>query len=189
MADLKRWAKDMKKSARVMILLLAALFGLFAVLAAFGPLTHKTQNAKNLVVLADMKDRVQAVREFQRQNARLPSNQEIAALSSVLPIRYFRYEYQIETSPISRDPDFPKNWPTAGGWVLSFWRGEWKEYYSSWDDRYTLSTPLTLCDGYGFPLAVAIGLVLMSRLSFLQNRKKEPNQAPEPTAAAGRGSS
>ena len=163
----------MKKTARITILILAVLFALIAALGAFGPLTHKTQNAKNLLVLADMKDRVQGVREFQRQNARLPSNEEIAVLSSALPVRHFRYQYQIETSPISHDRDFPKNWPAAGGWVLSFWRGEWREYYSSWDDRYTLSTQLTAWDDYGFPLVVAIGLVLFSRLSFLRNKKKE----------------
>jgi hypothetical protein len=164
----------MKKAARIAIILLAVLFALIAALAAFGPLTHKTQNAKNLLVLADMKDRVQAVREFQRQNERLPSKEELAGLSSALPVRYFRYDYYIETSKVSHDPDYPQDWPATGGWVLSFWRGEWWEYYSSWDDRYTLSKQLTAWDGYGFPLAVAIGLVLLSRVSFLQNRKKQP---------------
>lgn len=168
----------MKKAARITILLLAALFGLVAALAAFGPLTHKTQNAKNLVVLADMKDRVQVVREFQRKNERLPSKEELAALSSALPVRYFRYDYQIETSKVSHDPDYPHNWPATGGWVLMFWRGEWWEYYSSWDDRYTLSKQLTAWDNYGFPVAVAIGLVLLSRVGFLQDRKRQqPNQS------------
>ena len=166
----------MKKVARITILLFAVPFFLIAALAAFGPLTHKTQNAKNFIVLADMKERVEAVREFQRQKARLPTDEELAALSSALPVRLHRYEYHIEASKGSSDPDYPQNWPATGGWVLSFWRGEWWEYYSSWDDRYTLSKQLTAWDGYGFPLAVAIGLVLVSRVGFLQDRKKQPNK-------------
>lgn len=164
----------MKKAAKIILCILAPFFALLAAWGAFGPLNHKTQNAKNLLVLADMKDRVQAVRDFQRQNARFPDKEELAHLSRALPVRYHLYDYYLSFSPLSGDREYPKGWPSAGGWVLCFWRGEWSEYYSSWDDRYSLSVQLTAWDDYGFALSVSIVLFLLSRMPFLRKTNIPP---------------
>jgi hypothetical protein len=134
------------------------------------------QVAKNRLVLADMQDRVTAIEAFQSREARLPSVDELASISQALPVRYFDYDYQLDTTADGGvDSGYPRGWPASGGWVLWFWRGEWAEYYSSWDRHYTLVDQLSWW-AFSWPgsigFAIAAGLLLLSRLPLLRGAKQ-----------------
>ena len=137
--------------------------------------TGGKQVAKNRLVLADMQDRVTAIEAFQSREARLPSAGELASISQTLPVRYFQYDYQLDTTAGGGvDSGYPQGWPASGGWVLWFWRGEWAEYYSSWDRHYTLGDQLSWW-AFSWPgilgFAIAAGLLLLSRLPLLRGPK------------------
>ncbi|MCX7008286.1 MAG: hypothetical protein NTY53_13740, partial [Kiritimatiellaeota bacterium] len=119
--------------------------------------------------LANMQDRVQAVQEFQVRHLRLPDQQELNRLSEGLPDRLgFHRNYCIRESPPlsgSGVVGFPSGWPVAGGWALEFSRGESRDYYSSWDNHYTLTGQLSWRVFWGplwWPLQCAgIGSILL----------------------------
>jgi hypothetical protein len=118
----------------------------------------RTQTARNRMLLADMRDRVDAVRAFQSKEGRLPSESEVASISRELPWRSDDYPYYIYTAPDQfRDSRFQSEPPASGGWVLAFWRGESHAYYCSWDDYYNLSDELSVWS-YSITWFAALGL-------------------------------
>lgn len=120
--------------ARYILLLLAIVFsGLSCLL-----LLSAKQISKNRLELADMRDRVGAVRRFQTEQGRLPNDKEFRTLCTSLPVRYFSFQYYIASKPEDCTIQIPEGWK-SGGWVMWYWRGEWFEHYSSWDDYYTLA--------------------------------------------------
>jgi hypothetical protein len=149
-----------RSAIRRVILSVAIIIALLSLLDIAG---GWRQIAKNRSVLADMEARVSAIKEFQRAEGRLPSETELAGISERLPTRYFGYDYQLDTRPGGRvDSGYPTGWPASGGWVLWFWRGEWAEYYSSWDGHYTLRDQLSwwaFCWPSVIALAAAVALV------------------------------
>src|SRR4030095_8756336 len=157
-----------------MRLLMKALMRTLAVIAiAFSLLVGGLigrQIFKDNLVLADMRDRVVAVREFQSKEGRLPSETELADISSKQLRRYHDYDYRISTfTKQFSDSRFQKQWPASGGCVLSFCRGEWNEYYTSWDDRYTLLDGLSILSYRTFWLA-ACGVVVATLLLLASRR-------------------
>jgi hypothetical protein len=138
--------------------------------------TSGKQIAKNRLVLADMQDRVSAIEGFQSREGRLPTAGELASMSQTLPVRYLQYDYELQTRPGGGiDSDYPQGWPASGGWILSFWRGEWTEYYSSWDRHYTLADQLSWW-AFSWPgvvgFGIAAGLLLLCRSPLLRGPKQ-----------------
>jgi hypothetical protein len=149
---------------------------LTAVLSLIVVAAGANQVAKNRRVLADMEDRVAAIEALQSREARLPSTDELASISQTLPVRYFQYDYHLDTTAGGgADPSYPQGWPASGGWVLWFWRGEWAEYYSSWDRHYTLGDQLSwwaFCWPGIIGFAIAAGLLVLSRSPLLRGAKQ-----------------
>ena len=109
-----------------------------------------------------------------RAGCRLPKR--LASISEAQPVRYHQYDYHLDTTAGGGvDSGYPQGWPASGGWVLWFWRGEWAEYYSSWDGHYTLADQLSWWD-FCWPnlvgFAIAAGLLLLSRLPLLRDPKQ-----------------
>jgi len=130
----------MRRIIQFVFIVLTAISGLLSLMV----LGTAQQISKNRGELADMKDRVQAIQDFHNRNSRFPSHEELKQLSDSLRTRWYRKEYYLDISPRENTrTGYPSNWPATGGWVLSFWRGEWDEYYSSWDDHYTLADKLS----------------------------------------------
>ena len=129
---------------------------------------------KNQKILADMKDRVVAIRGFQKDRERLPTKNELKSISSSLPLRYTTYDYELQTS--SKGMLSRTNWPQSGGWALSFWREEWTEYYTSWNEEYSLTQKASWW-GFCGPLLVCpvVGALLFftSRLPALRSMKSK----------------
>ena len=164
------FVRPLKLLARSILLALAIIFGFISALIPF----TGGQIQKNRLLLADMRDRVDAVREFHTRNLRLPTQREFTPLSASLPARSHLYDYQINQSGSSNDPFAPRESPYAGGWTLSIWRGEWNDFYSSWDNRYTLSDRLSYRAFWGWLLwspLLAIGLLFLRRHRFLRDNK------------------
>jgi hypothetical protein len=162
-----------RSAIRRILITAASIVALVALLDVAG---SRRQIAKNRSILADMQDRVAAIEEFERKEARLPSETELSEISERLPTRYFRYDYQLDTrSGGAIDAGYPTGWPVSGGWVLWFWRGEWAEYYSSWDRHYTLSEQLSWW-AFSWPsvsaLAAAVALVLLNQLRVFRAREQ-----------------
>ena len=134
------------------------------------------QVAKNRRTLADMQERIAAIEAFQSKEARLPSDEELARIDQGLPVRDSRFNYWLDTTPYRvAQPGYPQGWPASGGWVLRLWRGEWEEYYSSWDRHYTLGDQLSWW-AFSWPgfigFAIAGVLFLLSRLPLLRSRDR-----------------
>jgi hypothetical protein len=134
------------------------------------------QAAKNKTVLADMKDRVSAVQAFASKEGRLPDRKEFTNLIASLPVRFTTFDYQLsdarETTPVKIEG--LQTWP-KGGWVLYFWRGEWFEWYSSWNDHYSLADQVTIWS-FGGSFMIATGLVGLACFSALGHKRlrKDP---------------
>ena len=132
----------------------ATAIGVF-VLSFFALLLSSKQISKNRLELADMQDRVEAVKKYYREKGHLPNNDAFQALSDALPVRYMRSPYHFASSERDSEVAVSTQWPT-NGWVISYWRGEWHEYYTSWNEYYTLTEQSTW---WGF-----CGIVLFSPL-------------------------
>lgn len=95
------------------------------------------QLSRNRKVHGDFMDRVQLVSDFRNKEGRLPTDIELNQLSGSLPVRFFRYNYEINTT-LSKVTRPPHGELSVDNWTLSFWRGEWSEYYLSWNGENTL---------------------------------------------------
>ncbi len=82
-------------------------------------------------------------------------------------LKYYSHDY-----PSEAISEFGQ--PKDNGFVLAVWRGEWFEYYASWNSRSTL--PKSLADYYAtgnrwgdFILFISIGLVLFAGSFYLKH--------------------
>jgi hypothetical protein len=98
---------------------------------------------------------VRSVREFKAKAGRLPTNEDLYQLSG----------YYFGQPPPS--PGAPELHVPPGGWIIWYWRGEWPEYYTSWDDHYSLEEGLSLW-GFCRPLTfMPVAAVLCFVFSFV----------------------
>jgi hypothetical protein len=156
-----------KKGYRYLITTYAFMLGLLSVLV----IATIMQFANNYGELVSMKNCVRAVREFEKHNTRLPTNEELTRISKTLPDWGYRVECNIQTSRNAYDDRSPANWPKSGGWVLSYWRGSWNEYYSSWDDHYTLADAMSFKYYWGpFRFAPLLCVLLLAISCALRER-------------------
>jgi len=169
---------------RILIRCLLVTFGLiFLGLSGLVLLSGKQIN-KNRLELADMQDRVTAVEKFELKNYRAPTKEELHGLFTGLPVRHIANdEYDLASTPRDCPFEVPGGWPDTPGWVIYFWRGEWYEYYSSWNKHYTLTEqaswwgfcgPMLFC-----PLAAAI-FIGTSFLPAVRRKRPAVKNAPHP---------
>ena len=126
----------LRTAIRYLFLSIAIVFSGISLLVL---LVSGKQISQNRLELADMQDRVEAVKKFQKEQGHLPTDDELRVLPSCLPIRHFGNEYRVASNSRDCAIKIPEEWPKSGGWVMWFWRGEWHEYYSSWNNHYTLA--------------------------------------------------
>jgi hypothetical protein len=161
--------------------LLLTLGTIILIISGLMLLLSRKQIHKNRLELADMRDRVAAVEKFELKNNRLPAKDEFQALLAALPSRYGKHAYEIASSdncPIIVSGDSPK----TPGWVIFFWRGEWFEYYCSWNKYYTLTEQASWWGFCGIILFMPlVGCVLIAG-SFIPalNRKTDRAENPFP---------
>ena len=102
-----------------------------------------------------IKPRVEFIDSFRKLNNRLPSQKEF----KIWQYRFLNHDYrkrplsdslinEIESSLMDGDyirndsemydelKPYPKNIDWSKNYVLSVWRGEWNEYYTSWNNHY-----------------------------------------------------
>ena len=90
------------------------------------------------MLLADMRDVVAAIKSFQQRSGRLPTDAELSKIEDALPRRYpLKYDFCFGAPPSQPGENYPSE-AKNGGWMIWYWRGEWSEFYSSWDDHYSL---------------------------------------------------
>ena len=115
---------------------------IFLGLSSLMLLLSSKQIHKNQLQFADMQDLVAAVEKFELKNNRVPTKHEFTNLLVGLPIRYPE-AYEFASSPEECHVQIAGGWPKAPGWVIYYWRGEWYEYYSSWNKQNTLAEQAT----------------------------------------------
>jgi len=83
---------------------------------------------------------VRFIEDWKKAEGRLPSNSEFVKWRSAQPDQIFgarHVEFSTRDFPTEVTARFGP--PTESAYVLTFWRGEWNEYYASWRDRSSLS--------------------------------------------------
>lgn len=143
------------------ILLAMGLF--FSFFTALMIMVFLGQLTKNRKIYCDFNDRIQAVYEFRIRAGRLPTESELDQLSAMLPIRHSGFDYEINTTLAEVPQPMPGNL-NGDNWTLSFWRGEWSEYYLTWNGVNTLewqSSFFRMSTTFVFPpLIASIGCFL-----------------------------
>jgi hypothetical protein len=169
-------ASNISNSVRILIRAVFIVVGVFCVsVSALLFLAGSKQVAKNKAVFADMKDCVSAVQAFAIKEGRLPDHNEFTNIIATLPIRYHRYNYELSDSPEKARIQIEglKSWP-KGGWVLYFWRGEWHEWYSSWNGRYSMANQLTIWN-FGGPIIIGAALLGLGCFFAIQHKRLRKN--------------
>jgi hypothetical protein len=163
---------------RCLLLALGMIFlGLSVLLLLSGQ-----QIRKNRLELADMQDRVAAVEKFELKNNRPPSKEEFQSVIAGLPVRY-SVNYKFAPTPADCQITVPGGWPKTTGWVIYYWRGEWYEYYTSWDKHYTLAQEATWWGFCGQVLFSPVVAGMFIGLSFLPSFRRK-KLCPTPGATA-----
>jgi hypothetical protein len=166
----------MRRLLRVGVLGLAVVFALLAL-----PIPHSaSQVRKNRTLLADMQDAVNAIKQFQRDSGRLPNAEELTEIEKRLPRRYsLPYAFHFGAPPAGPEEHLPSE-ARNGGWILWYWRGEWAEWYTSWDDHYSLAEQTSLWRFCGPLIAAPFGAVLflaLGSLPYFRRKPAEPSKA------------
>ncbi len=100
---------------------------------------HTIENAQEIDKMFNTV--AQKIEEFRIENKRLPSKEEFRnkisrsfnVQSPSRNVRYYTSNFPDESL------DKFETTPTENSFLLSYWRGEWMEYYSSWEERNTLT--------------------------------------------------
>jgi hypothetical protein len=171
-----------KRMLRLIVRIFLIVFGMiFLGLSSLVLLSGKQIN-KNRLELADMRDRVAVVEKFELKNNRPPSKKEFQDLLVGLPVRYFAETYEFASTEAECPVNAPGGWPKTPGWTIYFWRGEWYEYYTSWNKHYTLeeqSTWWRFCGPFLFcPIAAALLLGSSFLPVFRPTRARANNAHP-----------
>jgi hypothetical protein len=150
----------MKRAMRNLLFSLGILFSGLSLVVLF---LSAPQISKNRLDLLDMRACIEAVKGFQKERHRLPGGEEFRILSASLPSRN---EYWLATTPEECAIQMPGGWK-AGGWAMWYWRGEWNEYYSSWNDFYSLTDQASWWGFCGFLLFLPILALLFLAAAFI----------------------
>jgi hypothetical protein len=162
----------MKFALRVVFILVAIIFAFFSLIipGAF------SQVQKNKMLLADMKDAVTAIKQFKEKTGHLPTDHELSKIEDSLPRRYsLRYNFSFGPPPSQPGQNYPEK-ALNDGWIISYWRGEWSEYYSSWDNHYSLEDQLSPSDFYGPFIWAPVASLMFFSLAFLPAFRKKAQQ-------------
>ena len=145
----------------------------------------------------NIKPSVECIDSFRKLNKRLPSQREF----KIYHYRIYHHNFRKEISDDSLEkrigssiidppqpdyirndsdmPDelkpFPKSIDWSKNYALSIWRGEWNEYYTSWNNRYIGNNYSWTSSILGSIEMLFIGLLPFLVSAFLRkyNRKKE----------------
>jgi hypothetical protein len=83
---------------------------------------------------------VRFVEVWQKAEGRLPSASEfVTSRSQQADETYGVQHIELSTRDFPSEVTARFGSPPEGGYLLTFWRGEWNEYYASWADRSSLS--------------------------------------------------
>jgi len=169
----------------IRLLIRCLLFGLGMIFLALSGVLFLSakQIHKNRLVLADMQDRVAAVEKFESKSNRLPTREEFPGLLTDLPVRNHAYNYEFASSSNDCPFNVPGGWPQTSGWAIYFWRGEWEEFYTSWNKHYTLTEQSTwwgFCGPLLFCPVAAVCFIAASFLPVLRKRRAGIKNASPP---------
>jgi hypothetical protein len=106
--------------------LLFILIGIFIGLTSIKTIQHSQQ------ILADFQKAAAFVDSFKDSKHRLPTQKELDGFFGG-----YKIDLNLELAGEQDKPEFVTAKP-VGSYVLSYWRGEWNEYYAGWNKQTTL---------------------------------------------------
>jgi len=119
---------------------MTGLFGITLLIGEERTVNHTIERSRTIET--GFRDAADYIQNFQTTQDRLPSKSEFSEWSSRFPEhvdspRHFDLESRVDHFP---EEVIKKFGPAKGGsYLLSYWRGEWTEYYASWANRSTIS--------------------------------------------------
>lgn len=117
---------------------------------------------KNRQLIREFRPRVQLVEQYLATKGRLPSYAELNGCSESFP-NCGAYSVS-STRPTDPDFQFPPWPPGKTFYAISYWRGEWSEYYDSATRSFSLEKADEASEwraGWWQSALIAIGLVVM----------------------------
>lgn len=153
---------------------------LFGLLYTFGvgasqTVEHSKELAQTFQVAASY------VTSFKQKTGRLPSNQEFETWAASFPSRPYSSPYgmRLELPPFPNDVVEQFGAPPNDAFLLTYWRGEWEEYYASWVNRTSMQLDKSayyllgskFADG-ALLIAIALAALLGARRLWPMGRKQ-----------------
>ena len=129
----------LRRGVALLLALAALLTALFALMALGSGSTVNETIAHSRAIQDRFLAAHQSVENFRQQNQRFPDQEELAALEAgrFASIRILK-PGDFGMATFYEDAGDRLGAPAQGSYVLSFWRGEWTEYYAAWSGRSTL---------------------------------------------------
>ena len=141
------------------------MLGLFMTLDS-GLVEHTIENSRK--INQSFEEAISFVTDYENQNQRLPTQAEFQEWSSSFPRRpYSPNDMEIILNEFPKEVTKRFGAPSKNGFALSLWRGEWSEYYVSWQNKTTLTFDRSDYYALGSPIKDATAIVLIGGLVVL----------------------
>jgi hypothetical protein len=147
--------KTIRATASIAVAILATLGLLFAVTSADTSSVQRTIE-KSRVIEANFKQAAAFVDAHIQQEGRLPTPKEFERWAERFPSRPYTINgVRLDLPPYPSEFTLKYGQPPEGGYVLSYWRGEWEESYVSWTKQSSLTFDQSAYYMFGSSLAQA----------------------------------
>ena len=159
----RRLAAGLIGTVGVVFLLLAAVWEISG-----SAVDHTVANSREIG--SSLSAAASFVEDFQQTTGRLPSQTEFASWASSQPDRVHDF-MRCETTAFPEGVVKEFGPAPPGSFLLTYWRGEWNEYYASWTGRNTLVFDSSKYYMLGSRIADAVAFILAAGVSAWFARK------------------
>jgi hypothetical protein len=124
---------------------------------------------------------VSHIEEFRKKNARLPTPGEYQNWAKVTPNLGMAGQMDLVIDQFPREGIEEFGNPTAGAYLLKYWRGDWYEYYASWSGRSSIALDKEAFYAFGNRYVDIAVFLALSVLGIFVAIKMWPNRPMDPT--------
>lgn len=151
-----------------LLILVALFFSLVIVVTAGGRDSLRHTMEQNQEIHADFQAAARFVGAYRRQRGRLPDFTVMMARTTRLGPITRHIDVLVPSDSHFEDEAIPAlGTPPPAGFVLTYYRGGWREYYASWSDRSTMPLDQSAYFMFGSPVADLVFSVIAIVLCLL----------------------
>ena len=155
------------------------LLGLIYVITADNSVSKTIEHSRSLEkAFIEAKSFVDS---YEGENGRLPNEEEFTSWTSQFPRNPYTISgIRIQTAPFSKDlvEQFEPIPNKANTYLLTYWRGEWAEYYIPWTNSNTLTFDHSTYFFLGSGIEDGLVVVLIGGAMVILALKIRPTQKP-----------